>query len=307
MRALVLTGDGLRLDAAYPDPKPRKNEAIVRVTLAGICGTDLEMLRGYKGFRGVPGHEFVGVVEWCGKRPDLVGERVVGEINVGCGQCESCRTAGTHHCERREVLGIAGRAGAFAERLSLPARNLHPMGTTAPDAHAVLVEPLAAAIRILDQVRVTDRTRAVVVGPGRLGRLVAMVLRSRTEHVSLVGRGDPSPVRADLVVDCTGTPDGFARAIGIVGPRGTVVLKSTCAGEATHAASLLNAVVVGEIEIVGSRCGTSQDFEAARNSIALGTLDVAPLVEATYPLTDFERAFEHAARPGALKVLLGLR
>lgn len=307
MRALVLGDGGLRLDAAYPDPEPRKDEAIIRVTLAGICGTDLELLRGYKGFRGVPGHEFVGVVEWCGKRPDLVGERVVGELNVGCGQCDSCRAAGTHHCECREVLGLVKRDGAFAERLSLPASNLRVLGSNPPDESAVFVEPLAAARRILGQVNVTETTRVAVVGPGRLGRLVALVMRTRTPLVTLVGRGDPSPRAADVVVDCTGSPDGFARAVEIVRPRGTVVLKSTCAGDAVIPASLLTSVVVNEVTVVGSRCGDRDDFETAPAWLVAGTIDVAPLVEATYPLAEFERAFEHAARPGALKVLLDLR
>jgi threonine dehydrogenase-like Zn-dependent dehydrogenase len=304
MKALVLTDDGLRLDAARPDPAPTRNEAIVRVLRAGICGTDLEMLRGYKGFRGVPGHEFVGEVEWCGSKPDLVGRRVVGEINVGCGQCERCRRAGRSHCERRDVLGIIGRDGAFAERLALPARNLHVVGDSTPLERAVLVEPLAAASRILDQVRVTDETHAVVLGPGRLGRLVAMVLKTRTPHVTLVGRGDAAPLDADVVVDCTGSPEGFARAMDAVIPTGAIVLKSTCAGDAALPVSLLTAAVVNEVEIVGSRCGTFDDFEKAVNTALLGSPALAPLVEATYPLTEFERAFEHAARPGALKVLL---
>ncbi len=307
MRALVLTDDGLRLDAAYPDPKPRKNEAIVRVTLAGICGTDLEILRGYKGFRGVPGHEFVGVVEWCGRRPELVGRRVVGEINVGCGLCKSCRRAGRNHCERREVLGLVKRDGAFAERLSLPGRNLRLLGSSPPDESAVFVEPLAAARRIFSQVKVTETTQVAVIGPGRLGRLVALVMRTRTPLVTLVGRNDPSPPAADVVVDCTGSPDGFARAVEIVRPCGTIVVKSTCAGDSVIPAALLTSVVVNEVTVVGSRCGDRDDFETAPAWLVAGTIDVSPFVEATYPLADFERAFEHAARPGALKILLDLR
>jgi threonine dehydrogenase-like Zn-dependent dehydrogenase len=304
MRALVLGDDGLRLDAAYPDPKPRKNETIVRVTLAGICGTDLQMLRGYKGFRGVPGHEFVGVIEWCGRKPEFVGRRVAGEINVGCGLCGPCRRSGRNHCERREVLGMVKRDGAFAERLSIPGRNVVLLGSTAPDEAMVFVEPLAAARHVLDQVEVTAKTRAVVLGPGRLGRLVAFVLRTQTAEVTVVGRDDPSPGDADVVVDCTGSPEGFVRATEIVRPRGTIVVKSTCADDAKLPASLLTQLVVDEVTVVGSRCGDRDDFEAASHWLATGAIDVAPLVDATYPLADFERAFEHAARPGALKILL---
>lgn len=305
MKALVLTGDGLRFDAVYPDPKPRKNEAVVRVLKAGICGTDLEMLRGYKEFRGVPGHEFVGEVEWCGKRPELVGKRVVGEINVGCGKCDVCARGGWRHCAKREVLGILGRDGAFAERLSLPARSLHAVGDIAPET-AVFAEPLAAALRVLEQVEVRAGTRIVVLGPGRLGRLVHAVLGAKSDDVSLVGRSDTPPVRADVVVDCTGSPDGFARALDIVRPLGTVILKSTCAGGAAVPSSILTEIVVNEVTVTGSRCGWNKHFEQAIVAFIGGSIDVAPLVAATYRLEDFERAFEHAARPGALKVLFDL-
>lgn len=303
MKALVLTDAGLRLDANRPEPQPRDDEALVRVLRAGICGTDLELLHGYKGFRGVPGHEFVGVVERCAAKPELVGRRVVAEINAGCRTCERCRGGDERHCARRTVLGILGTDGAFAERLAVPVRNLIDVGDTAPDA-AVFAEPLAAAIHVVGQVPVTERTRAVVLGPGRLGRLVAMALRSRTQHVALVGRADADPGDADVVVDCTGAAEGLARALAIARPGGTVVLKSTCAGDAALPAAVRNEVVVREITVVGSRCGTRGDFEAARTALAAGTVDVAPLVEATYRLADFARAFEQAARPGALKVLL---
>ena len=303
MRALVLGDDGLRLDAAYPEPKPRGDEAVVRVLRAGICGTDLELLRGYKGFRGVPGHEFVGVVEKCASKPDLVGERVVAEINVGCRRCDRCRRHDERHCAKRTVLGILGRDGAFAEFVAVPVRHLSRVPHVPPE-EAVFVEPFAAAIRLLDQVQVTDRTHAVVLGPGRLGRLVELVLRGRTDHVTLAGRTDQTPRDADLVVDCTGSPEGFARAVSLARPGGTVVLKSTCAGDAPVAPALLTELVVREITVVGSRCGTRRDFDSARMSLIGRTIEISHLVEATYRLDDFARAFEHAARPGALKVLL---
>jgi threonine dehydrogenase-like Zn-dependent dehydrogenase len=303
VKALVLGDDGLRFDPSYPDPVPQDGEALVRVLAAGICGTDLELLSGYKRFRGVPGHEFVGRVERCDSDPDLEGERVVGEINVGCRMCERCRRVGERHCARRETLGIAGRDGAFAEFLRLPARNLHLAGREDDDSD-VLVEPLAAALHVLSEVEVTEETHAVVLGPGRLGRLVAMVLSTRTKHFALVGRNDAAPSYADLVVDCTGSPQGIVRALEIVTPRGTVVLKSTCASTATVPASVVTSAVVGEVAIIGSRCGDAADFDTARNAIALNSIDVSPLLESTYKLDDYARAFEHAARPGALKILL---
>ena len=303
MRALVLTDDGLRLEPSYPDPVPKDGEAVVRVLMAGICGTDLELLSGYKRFRGVPGHEFVGRVERCDSNPELEGERVIGEINVGCGACARCLRVGEHHCSRREVLGLVGRDGAFAEFLRIPARNLHVAGREDDDGD-VLVEPLAAAMHVLSEVEVNEETRAVVLGPGRLGRLVAMVLSGRTRHVALVGRGDASPSDADLVVDCTGSPQGIVRAMEIVVPRGTIVLKSTCAATATLPASIVTAAVVDEIALIGSRCGDADDFERARNAVSLRSIDVAPFIEATYRLDDFALAFEHAARPGVLKILI---
>ena len=303
MKALVLGDAGLALDESYPEPKPKGDEALVRVLRAGICGTDLEMLRGYKGFRGVPGHEFVGVVERCASRPALEARRVVAEINVGCRHCNWCRGRDERHCAQRTVLGILGRDGAFAELVTVPVRNLVEVGDIEPHI-AVFAEPFAAAMHVVHQVRITERTRAAVLGPGRLGRLVARALASRTERITLVGRGDTLPPDSDVVVDCTGSPDGLARGVEGVRPGGTVVLKSTCAGDAVISADLRNAIVIREVTVVGSRCGTHSDLETARNTMIFDSDDFTPLVEATYRLADFERAFEHAARPGALKVLL---
>jgi threonine dehydrogenase-like Zn-dependent dehydrogenase len=303
VRAVVLTDAGLTFDAAYPEPKPKRGEVIVRVLRAGICGTDLEMLRGYKGFRGVPGHEFVGVVEGCDDCPSLVGKRVVGEINVGCGECARCQSVGPGHCSTREVMGLIARDGAFAEKVSLPIGNLFVVDDAVAEERTVFAEPLAAALHILWQVSVAKRDRVVVLGPGRLGRLVAMVLRRHTPDLTLVGRSDAVPDDPDLVIDCTGTPEGFARAVECAGPLGTVVLKSTCAGDATVPASLLTKIVVNENDVIGSRCGSRENFEDAATMLVSGDIDPSPLVEATYRLEDFARAFAHAARPGALKVL----
>ena len=303
MKALVLTDAGLRLDANRPEPQPRDDDALVRVLRAGICGTDLELLHGYKGFRGVPGHEFVGVVERCAAKPELVGRRVVAEINAGCRTCERCRGGDERHCARRTVLGILGRDGAFAELLAVPARNLLDVGDLAPEI-AVFTEPLAAALRAGDSIDIDADPRVVVLGAGRLGHLVAAAMRIELGHVELVGRNDRAEPDADVVVDCTGSPEGFARAVDLVRPRGKLILKSTCGGEAQVPASLLTKVVVNEIDVVGSRCGYRGCFRTALILLGDGKVDVAPLVEATYRLAEFARAFEHAARPGALKVLL---
>jgi threonine dehydrogenase-like Zn-dependent dehydrogenase len=305
MRALLLEGSGgLRL--VERDPPSRASECVVRVLAAGICGTDLELLRGYAGFTGVPGHEFVGIVEHAPAREaHWIGKRVAGEITVGCGTCASCRAAGRGHCDHRSVLGIIGRDGAFADFLSLPAENLHPIPDGIDNAAAVLVEPLAAACRVLEQVTIDARTRAAVVGPGRLGLLVGLVLRAAGADVAIAGRGEARLALArtlgfravhaessrtfDVVVDATGRPEGLARANALVRPRGTVVLKSTFHGETPLA---LSPVVVDEITLVGSRCGP---FRTAIDLLATGRIDARPLVDAAYPLDQFAEAFAAAA------------
>jgi threonine dehydrogenase-like Zn-dependent dehydrogenase len=306
MRALYLDAAGaLRL--VERDKPSARDECVVRVLAAGICGTDLELVRGYARFEGVPGHEFVGVVEDAPSRDaEWIGRRVAGEITVGCGTCASCRVAGRGHCDHRTVLGIIGRDGAFADYLSLPAENLHPVPDSVDDNTAVLVEPLAAACRVLEQVEVVPRMSSAVVGPGRLGLLVALVLRSAGADVTVVGRGerrlaiarklgfkttqgDPPRRTFPLVVDATGRPDGLARANALVRPRGTIVLKSTFHGETPLA---LSPLVVDEITLVGSRCGP---FQTAINMLAAKRIDAAALVDADYPLARFADAFTAAA------------
>ncbi len=316
MRALVLGSDGrLSLEER---PKPAAgDDCVVRVTAAGICGTDLELLRGYAEFSGVPGHEFVGVVEDGGAAGAAwMGRRVAGEITVGCGRCAGCRAAGRGHCDVRSVLGIRGRDGAFAEYLALPAINLHAIPDTLDDETAVFVEPTAAACRVIQQVAVTRGTRAAVVGAGRLGLLVAQVLRAHGTDVTVIVRSAtraalvdalglaardislaPSLTRSfDVAVDTTGDRAGFALATSLVHPCGTVVIKSTFHGETPVSFSPL---VVDEITVVGSRCGP---FEEAIALLASGDVSVAPLVAGRYPLERFRDAFDHAAR--GLKVLL---
>lgn len=308
MRALVLDPSGTLTLAERPRPAVA-SECVIRVAAAGICGTDLELRRGYAGFSGVPGHEFVGVVADAPPADAAwIGRRVTGEITVGCGACGGCRAAGRGHCDRRSVLGIIGRDGAFAEYLSLPAVNLHAVPDAVSDDEAVLVEPLAAACRVLEQIAVTPKTTCAVVGPGRLGSLVALVLRSAGGAVTIVGRGEARLTlarslgfdvvsgdttralarRFDVVVDATGHPDGLAIAKTLVRPRGTIVMKSTFHGEAQVAIAPL---VVDEITLVGSRCGP---FAAALDLLASGRVDVRPLVDAYYPLARFAEAFDAA-------------
>jgi len=315
LRAVVLNAGTLTLRDRPVPAVP--GECLVRVTAAGICGTDLELLRGYAGFSGVPGHEFVGVVERVDAADSAwMGRRVVGEITVGCGRCDGCRRAGRGHCDIRTVLGIRGRDGAFAEYLSLPAANLHAVPDAIDDRTAVFVEPAAAACRILEQVEVNRETRAAVVGAGRLGLLVAQVLRHAGAHVTVVVRSarglatanalqletvplDKSTSLArqvDLAVDTTGNPAGFAVTTSLVRPRGILVVKSTFHGETPVAFSPL---VVDEITIVGSRCGP---FRRAIDLLEAGAVDVKPLIAATYPLAQYAQAFDHA-REG-LKVML---
>jgi len=281
----------------------------VRVLRAGVCNTDLELVRGYYPFTGVPGHEFVGRVESAPGHEEWVGKRVVGEINAVCGTCPTCRAGRPPHCERRTVLGIRGRDGAFAEHLTLPVANLHEVPAGVADEAAVFTEPLAAALEVREQVAVAAGDRVVVVGSGKLGNLVAQILALAGADLLVVGRNpetlgllaarglptgtaDDLPARrADVVVECTGNPDGLALAL-------RAVLKSTYHGPATVD---LARVVVDEVSLVGSRCGP---FAPALALLARGAVDVAPLVHARYPLAEANAAFAHAARAGVLKVLV---
>jgi threonine dehydrogenase-like Zn-dependent dehydrogenase len=309
----ALRWDGTRLTLAHDvhEPIPAAGEALVRVRLAGICRTDLEITRGYLAFRGTPGHEWVGEVV-AAADATWRGARVVGEINLGCGTCPACASGLARHCPHRRVTGIVGADGALADCLVVPLANLHRVPDAVADRDAVFTEPLAAAFEILDQVPTIAGTRAVVLGDGKLGLLVAQVLTGAGAHVQLAGRhepklrrartlgvetGDPEP-GADMVVDATGSPDGLVRALALVRPRGTIVLKTTVAAE--HHLDLAPAVI-NEVSIVGSRCGR---FAPALAALAAGRVAVAPLIDAVYPLDDALTAVAHAARPGTLKVLV---
>jgi threonine dehydrogenase-like Zn-dependent dehydrogenase len=314
MRALLLDG-ALRRRDDIAAPAPAADEALVRVLRAGICNTDLELARGYMGFRGIPGHEFVGRVE-AAPDPALAGRRVVGEINAACGACLQCRRGFQTHCERRTVLGILGRDGSHAEFLVLPARNLHVVPDEITDDEAVFVEPLAAAFEVLQQVLLPADGRCAVLGDGKLGLLVVQVLRSAGLDVLLVGKHAAKLRLAEawgartaladgglgepfgLVVECTGSPAGFGRAVTLTRPRGTLVLKSTYAGRANVD---LAPIVVNEISVVGSRCGP---FPAALEALAGGRVQVGPLISARFSLAHAKEAYTRAGQPGTLKVLL---
>jgi len=299
---------------AKPDPS---NEALVRVLLSGICNTDLEIARGYAGFKGTIGHEFVGVVEDSADNT-LVGRRVVGEINAGCGKCDLCRAGDSRHCARRTVLGIVGRDGAHAEFLQLPVENLIPVPKNIPDEHAVFTEPLAAACGILERVSISKTDRVAVIGDGKLGLLCAQVLALTGPSLLLVGKHSSklriaerrgietaTPKQAarrkrefDVVVEASGAAAGFDLALTLLKPRGQLVLKSTFHGKTELDAAR---IVVDEISIVGSRCGR---FAPALDLLKKAAIDVDSLISEEYALSNAVHAMHRAAARGVLKVLL---
>ncbi len=299
----------------HPPPRPRRGEVLIRMLRAGICATDLELARGYMGYRGVLGHEFVGVVET--RRSRLFGRRVVGEINCPCRRCDMCRAKLPTHCRRRSVLGILGRDGAFAERLALPEANLHALPDRVADEHAVFVEPLAAAVHVLDELPRSRRLRVAVVGAGRLGLLIAQVLKAAGLRPQVIGRSaarlalcrgwkiaaaahaeiEPD-ASYDAVVESSGAPAGLVLAQALVKPRGLIVLKSTYA---TPEPIDLAPLVIHEIRVVGSRCGA---FPPAIRLLRDGKIDAGSLITGRFPLSQAVAAFEAAARPEHIKVLL---
>lgn len=318
MKALRVENGTLRL-AELPIPAAA-DEALIRVTRSGICNTDLEIVRGYAGFEGTIGHEFVGVVESADGFPEMVGKRVVGEINVGCGECELCRKGDPRHCPSRTVLGIKGRDGAHAEFLNLSARNLIEVPDLISEEQAVFTEPLAAALGITEQVKIENDTNIAVIGDGKLGLLCAMTLRLRSDNVTLFGRHNSKLAiaekrgveglvvdtaskmrgRFDVVVEASGSETGFARALDLVKTRGKIVLKSTFHGKPQWEAWR---VVVDEITIVGSRCGR---FKPAIDLLAEGKLDVTDMISEEFRLADGVKAMAAAAEKGILKVLLSM-
>ena len=314
MRALVLT-DQVCYDAARPEPLCDRNEVLVGVSVAGICETDLQLVKGYMGFRGVLGHEFVGIA----RSGPYEGRRVVGEINCSCWDCETCRRGFPTHCPHRTVLGILNHDGAFADLIAVPQKNLHLVPDELPDDVAVFTEPVAAAYQIPAQLPLARADRVIVLGDGRLGNLCAQVLAGITDHLLVVGKhpeklallasqgidtamlSDVERSRAaDVVVDATGSDSGLPTALELVRPRGTVVLKTTVAGAQTMAWA---PVVIDEITVMGSRCGP---FDRALSALAAGEIDVSGLISARFELSSGVEALEHARTKGVLKVLLDI-
>ena len=314
MKATFFNGKHMKYNENYPDPKP--GESLVRVSLAGICGTDLEILDGYMAYNGVLGHEFVGVVEKS-ENSDLVGKRVVGEINAGCNKCDSCKKGMQRHCPNRTVLGILKRDGAFAQFLSLPEKNLHVIPDSITDEQAVFVEPLAAAFEIKEQALLNHDWKVAVVGDGRLAQMICQVLKLSCPDITCFGRHKTKLTHLekfeiqtkigivssdeqsfDFVVEATGNNSGFADTMKLVKPRGTVILKSTIASRENLD---LTPTVVNEITLIGSRCGL---FEPAIDALAMGIISVDSLIDSTFPLEKFSDAIEHAKKPDTLKVFL---
>jgi len=320
VRAIVFDR-GLRFVGDYPVPEPKGNEALVRVVLAGICNTDIEIVRGYMGFKGVLGHEFVGVVQMVqGKAQHLVGRRVVGEINCACGLCAYCLGGMKTHCPKRTTLGISGKDGAFADYAILPVRNLYAVPDSVTDEEAVFTEPLAAAFEVTEQLHIKPTDKILVMGDGKLGILIALVLSLTQADVTLLGKHkhkqriareqglsvlNLAELRSrreyDVVVEATGRAEGFQMALALVKQRGTVVLKTTVAGKME---TNLAPIVVDEIHLVGSRCGP---FEPALKALKTKQIDVLPLITAVYPVSKAIEAFNKAREKDSLKTLLSFR
>lgn len=314
MRAVVFDGKA-KFHREWPEPAMSKGEVLIQVRLAGICQTDLEILKGYSGFKGILGHEFVGVVVNGPK--SLRGKRVVGEINCVCGQCDMCLKGLASHCRRRTVLGITGRDGAFADYVALPERNCYPLPDSVTNEEAVFAEPLAAAFQVLRQVPIDRHMRCTVIGTGRLGLLMSQVLAQTGCRLQVVGRNqrtldycEKKGITAfhvdnvipkqdqDLIVECSGNEAGLATALQMIRPRGTIVLKSTSAGQWSID---LSPAVVNEVTILGSRCGP---FSEAVNALARKQVDVLSLISRIMPLHKACEALEAAQDSSNIKVLL---
>jgi len=322
MRALVFTGSEPKFELGHPDPKPKPDEVLIRPIRMGLCATDLEICRGYMGFTGVLGHEFVGIVEEVGKKAfkKWVGKRVVGSINCVCGSCDMCRGGLPEHCRKRSVLGIANRDGCLADSFALPERNLLEVPDSIDDDHAVFTEPLAAAYQIVRQLTIEGRPFITVLGDGRLGLLCAQVTSQLNATVRCVGKHPDKLAlcekwgvkhrlledvgrRADqdIVVDCTGRADGLATAMEMVRPRGKIVLKTTVASRPNNEPIDLSPLVVNEIQLIGSRCGS---FADALNALANNKIDVLSLISRRIKLADSVEALLAASQPDVIKVLL---
>lgn len=315
MKAVVFD-NGLKLDNNYPMPVPQKGEALIKVNTIGICNTDYEITLGYMGYKGILGHEFTGVVEKA-ENKDLIGKRVVGEINCGCGQCDWCAQGLERHCFNRSTLGIWQREGCFAEYVCLPEKNLLVIPDNVTDEEAVFVEPLAAALEILEQVHIPPYKRVIVLGDGKLGLIIALALNAAGLDITLVGKHEEKLNIAkaqgvktellnnlkiekayDFVVEATGSITGFETSLALTKPRGTLILKSTIAASKEFN---LAPIVIDEITVLGSRCG---QFAPALRMLEQKRIDVKPLISDIYTIDDSIEAFERNKEKSSVKVLV---
>lgn len=316
MKGLWLQDRKMSFRSDLPMPVLAPDEVLIKVLLAGVCSTDLEMLKGYYDFTGIPGHEFVGQVVDDNGHSGLLGKRVIGDINISCGKCERCLHQEPSQCMQRRTLGIFDYNGVFAEYCNLPAKNLTVVPDAVSDVLAVFTEPTAAALRILDQVQVKPSDRVIVVGAGRLGLLIAQVLKNTGCDLKVVvRRAEPAAILtslgiravfadeirdklADIVVEVTGSSEGFELSRSLTRARGTLVLKSTFAGDVSVNLSKL---VVDEITLVGSRCG---DYPAGLRALSSGLLQVGEMVDSVFTLNEGLEALNRAGQPGVLKVMI---
>lgn len=313
---LAVVFDGSLAIKQVPKPQRTENEVLIRVSLAGICNTDHEIIRGYvPGFNGILGHEFIGIVEEADD-PAITGKRCTAEINFACGTCPYCRAGLQRHCPNRSVMGIINRNGAFAQYITVPKENLTIIPDSIPDKQAIFIEPLAAALEILDQVNISQSSKVLLLGDGKLGLLIGHVLAAvgceltvvgkhaeklghlKYDHITTVLQDDFKNGLYDVVIEATGNAEAFDMAVANVRPRGTIVLKSTYAGEVQFN---LSPVVVNEITIIGSRCGI---FSKSVDFLLTHQVSFEDMISAEYPLENALEAFEFSKSPGALKVLL---
>ncbi|MFC2165174.1 alcohol dehydrogenase catalytic domain-containing protein [Acidobacteriota bacterium] len=314
MKAVIIDAGTIRVKD-IPKPKPSANEALIKVCKAGICNTDLEIAKGYMQFEGTLGHEFVGEVEYAADQ-SWIGKKVVGEINIYCGLCDYCRLGMTKHCSQRDVLGILSKEGAFAEYLTLPLQNCHPVPASLSDSEAVFAEPVAAALEIFERVNIGKEAKTLILGDGKLGLLVAHIMRQHTVNVTCVGKhsrnldtlkrvgiethlsGIDLDRQFSVIVEATGNEKGLEEALRLVCPRGIIVLKSTYRGKAQIDVSQ---IVVDEVQLLGSRCGP---FPKAIRQIEQRMINVIDLIDGDFPLERSDEAFALAREPGTLKILL---
>ena len=316
MKAIWLENNKIQFKTALPEPSPKQNEALIKIDLAGICSTDIALIKGYYDFTGIIGHEFVGTVIKAIQAPELIGKRVVGDINMACRQCHFCQSGLSNHCENRKVLGILNHPGVFAEYMTLPVDNLHIIPDSVSNEVAVFIEPLAASLQIQQQINIENSDQVLVIGAGKLGQLIAQSLKTtdcqlavsaRYEHqkqclekMGISNQDDIENIsgKYDIVIEATGSENGLQQAIQCVKPKGRIVLKSTYAN---HAKINLSAIVVKEITLIGSRCGP---FDKAINLLKNKQVQPQLLIDKIIDFDDALQAIHQAQQKGSLKIIL---